>query len=219
MSPRRREGDPPPTAKEGLVARLRERILGGELIPGTPLREEELAAVHGVSRHTVRAALARLGEERLVRSAPYRGARVVELSDDEVAAMQALRGALESEAVHLLFAAHGEAWPARVLGPITRAIDALEAAERNGDWPETTRAHVAFHRALVAAAGSERITEAYERLDSEILLLLTHVRPHYPSGTLAAEHREYLRAVQTGDAGVVRGHLAHTTELIRMHRS
>ena len=53
---------------------LRERLVSGELSPGEPLPGEiELARAYGVSRVTVRAALDRLEQERLVRRQRGRG--------------------------------------------------------------------------------------------------------------------------------------------------
>ena len=99
MSPRRRESEPGPTHAAALADALRASILSGELGLDAPLREERLAAEHAASRHTVRAALQALAAERLVTIAPYRGARVANLDDDAVEALQELRGALEAEAV------------------------------------------------------------------------------------------------------------------------
>lgn len=218
MPPRGREAARGPTATEALVDALRVRILEGDVAPGEPLREEELAHRYALSRHTVRAALAVLGSERLVEVVAYRGARVAALDDDALVALQQLRGALESEAVRILGTRHGESWPAAVLGPVAASINALADAEASGDWQRTTRAHAEVHRTLVAAAASPRITDAYVRLESEILLLLTHVRPDYPPGAIAAEHRAYLDAVRRGGGAAVRAHLAHSTDLIRAAR-
>ncbi len=209
---------PRPTAKALLAEELRERILDGDIAPGTPLREEELSRSHGHSRHTVRSALSQLAAERLVQFIPYRGARVADLSDAEVEDLQALRGALEAEAVRLLHERHGDAWPDEVLSLVQEGIDALADAERGGDWLDITRAHADVHRRIVAAAGSSRIADSYEQLNSETLLLLTAVRSLYASGALAEEHRGYLRDIQSGDGAVVREHLAHTSQLIREAR-
>ena len=51
-----------------LAAILRARILDGDLEAGEPLRELELSAEYGVSRHTLRAAFRALAGEGLVRS-------------------------------------------------------------------------------------------------------------------------------------------------------
>lgn len=207
-----------PTAAAALAASLRAEIVGGTRTPGSPLREEELASAHELSRHTVRSALAALAAERLVEITPFRGARVTDLDDAALVALQQLRGALEAEAVRILRAAHGDRWPRAVREPLEAALDALADAEASGDWPRTTRAHAAVHQSLVAAAGSPRITEEYARLDAEILVLLTHVRPDYAGGALVREHRAYLRAVQRTGGDAVREHLAHSTALIRTAR-
>lgn len=219
MSPRRRDADPGPTAPARLEEALRTRILNGESAPGSPLREEDLATEFAVSRHTVRTALAALAAQRLVDAVPYRGARVAALDDDELEALQGLRTALEAEAVRLLIATHGTRWPESVTARMRTAVARLAEAEATGDWIATTHAHAAVHTAIVDAAGSARIAEAHAGLESEILLLLTHVRPHYPEGALAGEHTAYLDALPREGGEAVRAHLAHSTELIRAARS
>jgi DNA-binding GntR family transcriptional regulator len=219
MSPRRREHAPGPTAAATLTQALRSRILGGDIAPGTPLRESELADRYGVSRHTVRTALAALGAERLVASEPYRGSRVAQVDDAALSALQDLRVALESEAVRLMRERHGERWPPAVMAPIDAALRTLAAADADGDWRRTTMAHAAVHQAVVAAAGSPRITQAYARLDAEILLLLNHIRPDYPTGRLAKEHRRDILAMRRQGGSAVRAHLARSTALIRSARS
>jgi DNA-binding GntR family transcriptional regulator len=218
VSPRRREHAPGPTAASTLSDALRSRILGGDIAPGAPLREEELATSYSVSRHTVRSALAALASERLVTSEPYRGARVAQLDDAALVALQDLRGALEAEAVRLVRERHGERWPAEILAPIDSALRALAAADAAAEWQRTTLAHADLHQAIVAAAGSPRITQTYAQLDAEILLLLNHVRPDYPSGRLAREHRRDIVAMRRQGGSAVHAHLARSTALIRAAR-
>lgn len=198
-------------AADVLAADLRRRVLTGELALGAPLREEELAAATGHSRHTVRTALQRLVAERLAVAAPYRGVRVTDFSDDDVVALQQLRGALEAEAVRLLREAYAATWPAAVTGPVDAAIAHMGA---QADWPQVAAAHAQVHRALVEAAQSTRVAEAYARLDSELLLLLVHVRPAYSVPDLVAEHREYLARVQRDGPPAVRAHLDHATRTV-----
>ncbi|WP_139983455.1 GntR family transcriptional regulator [Nocardioides litoris] len=201
------------TAPALLADLLRDEVLSGRLGPGTPLREEDIATRTGHARHTVRAALARLVDERVAVSEPYRGVRVTAFDDADVVALQQLRGALESEAVRLLGGQHGPRWPRAVLAPVREALDAL-AAEPDDDWPAVARAHASVHRTLVAAAGSPRITAAHDRLDAELLLVLVQVRPAYTVAGLVREHRSYLAAVQRDGPDAVRRHLAHSTRLI-----
>ena len=63
---------------------LRHDILEGRLKPGDWLRQERLAHEHGVSQMPVREALKLLASEGLVEHVPYRGARVVHFTLDDV---------------------------------------------------------------------------------------------------------------------------------------
>jgi DNA-binding GntR family transcriptional regulator len=194
-----------PTGADRLADELRQRVLSGELEPGAPMREEALAEEYALSRHTVRRALERLAADRLLVSEAYRGVRVTSFSDADVVALQQLRTALESESVRLIRAEHGDSWPPDVLAPLTAAADRL------GSDPAPEQAHSAFHRGLVAAADSPRVSEAYERLDAEMLLFLRQLRFHYDSALLCAEHRAYLADVQRVGEEAVRQHLSHAT--------
>lgn len=213
MSPRRRDA-PGPTSAARLADDLRRRILTGDLRPGEPLREEQLAADTGLSRHTVRTALAALGAERLVVAEPYRGARVTDFTLEDVIALQQLRAALEGEAVRLVRERHGDAWPASVTDPIQAAIERLERVDE-ADWPSVAAAHAGVHRAVVAAAGNPRFDEAYARLDSELLLLLVHLRPQYSRAGLVAQHRAHLEDIRAVGEPAVRDHLAASTRLLQ----
>ena len=197
---------PGPRAADLVADAVRSGILSGELAPGTPLREEELSATHGVSRHTARTALTRLAGERLVTAEPYRGVRVSLLDDDALIALQQLRCALETEALRIV--------RDRGIHPpdVDAALDAL--ADASGNWPATLDAHARVHLALVDAAGSPRIAEEYRRLDSDMHLLLTQVRPAYAPGTLTSEHRAYVRAALDEPERAVRAHLDHSTRAI-----
>lgn len=205
-------GTPGPRAADTVADAVRAGILSGDLAPGTPLREEELSAAHGVSRHTARTALARLTAERLVTAEPYRGVRVALLDDAALIALQQLRCALETEALRIV--------RDRGIRPpdVDDALDALAAAEASGDWPATLEAHARVHLALVDAAESPRIAEEYRRLDSEMHLLLTQVRPAYGAGELDAEHRAYVEAALTDPERAVRAHLDHSTRAILEER-
>ncbi len=170
----------------------------------------------GLSRHTVRSALRLLAAERLVTVEPYRGARVAQFDTDGLVALQQLRAALECEAVRLVRARHGTTWPPDVVHQILEALDRLEraAATDPDDWPEVARAHAEVHSEIVAAARSPRLTETYRSLHTEMLLVLVHLRPRYRAEALVAEHRGYLRLIQSVGEDAVRAHVDHATALI-----
>ena len=77
---------------------LRSEIVEGRLKPGEWLRQERLAQEHGVSQMPVREALKQLASEGLVEHVPYRGARVVQFSADDVEDLYACRAFIEGMA-------------------------------------------------------------------------------------------------------------------------
>ncbi|MGD8599184.1 MAG: GntR family transcriptional regulator, partial [Anaerolineae bacterium] len=70
---------------------LRTAILDGDLQPGEWLRQQRIADELGVSQMPVREALKALAAEGVVEYIPYRGARVVEFSSEDVADLYAQR--------------------------------------------------------------------------------------------------------------------------------
>jgi DNA-binding GntR family transcriptional regulator len=78
--------------------RVRSSILEGRIRPGEWLRQERLAQELGVSQMPVREALKRLAAEGFVEHLPYRGARVVTLTPDDVEDLYACRAVLEARA-------------------------------------------------------------------------------------------------------------------------
>lgn len=194
---------------------LRARILAGALEPGAALRETELEAFYTVSRHTVRRALSLLVAERLATARAYHGVTVAPVGVDALVAVQELRCALESEAVRLLRVRHGAAWPASVTGPIEAALgDLARATARPAEGAAVDAAHSSVHRALVRAAGSPRITEAFDALDAELTLFLRHIRPDLEVSRLADEHRAFIEAARVHGEGAVRAHLDASTALL-----
>lgn len=132
-----------------------EGIADGTLTPGQWLRESSLGAELGLSRTPVREALRVLAAEGLVELVHNRGARVVPWDAEDVDETYRLRALLEGEAAGLA-ARHAPA-------PVVAQLEGLQARyERSiddGD-PAVQRAacNDAFHAAVLAAAGSARLS-------------------------------------------------------------
>lgn len=80
---------------------LVDSIVRGEFPPGAPLSELEIAVKFGISRAPAREAIYRLEARGLVRRLPHHGARVVELSVDDLRELFQVREALEGMACRL----------------------------------------------------------------------------------------------------------------------
>src|SRR6266852_750184 len=107
---------------------LRQRILDGELLPGTALQEVPMATSLGVSRNTVREATRILSMEGLLKRSAHRGVAVAQLSLEDVAEIYRLRHLLEIPAVR---AAKRE--DSDVLTEMRRALEGYEGAVEGVD--------------------------------------------------------------------------------------
>jgi GntR family transcriptional regulator, rspAB operon transcriptional repressor len=149
--------------RERIHDRLRNAILSGELRPGTPVIEAELAARLGASRTPVREALRRLEAEGLLEPRGLRGSVVRELREDDVVCVFEIREALESlaarRAARTIRAAHLEKLDEHV-EEMRDAVDDPSAMER---------ADTAFHDIILAVANGERLKRMLTELREELI--------------------------------------------------
>jgi DNA-binding GntR family transcriptional regulator len=142
---------------------LRERILRGELPPGTSFPEQQLTAAFGVSRNTLREAFQILIGERLLVHEPHRGVSVRRLVAADVRDIYTFRRLVECAALEA---------PERptAVPELRRAVTQGRAAARRGDWQEVGTADVRFHLAVTTRAGSERLNRTMHALLAELRL-------------------------------------------------
>lgn len=137
------------TLADRAFAAVHEAILLGRLEPGRRLPIERLAVALEMSPMPIREALRRLDAVGLVEHVPHRGARVTELSVEDVVEIYEARLALEPLAVRHAVERLSEEDAVRARA----AFDVLaKVARRPGarTWP----AHTEFHFTLYRAAGS-----------------------------------------------------------------
>jgi DNA-binding GntR family transcriptional regulator len=60
--------------------------------------------------------------------------------------------------------------------------------------------HDEIHRAIVDAAASRRLSDAYAALQGELLFFVTRIRPLYTVRTMQEAHRLLVDALLSGDA-------------------
>ncbi len=186
-------------------------VLDGSLEPGARLRETEYSKRLGIARHTFRAATQILIGEGLLRRSPNRGVQLAVLDSDDITDIFRLRAALELEAVRLVLESGTE------LPDAEHAVERLNNLPESASWRSVVDADMAFHRAIIDGAGSERIARAYGGVQSEILLCMAQLRPHYDKPSqVAREHRELLEPFTKGDLELAeerfRVHLDEATE-------
>lgn len=183
------------TVVESVAAALRGRILAGEFAPGSFLRDVRMAEEHETSRHTFRAAARLLVADGLLRQEAFRGFYVPEFGPDDIVDITRMRALLEGEAVRTI-TQFGEIPP--------DALSALEVMRRR---PKDTAALVTadrdFHRAIVNAGRSERLSKGYVAIEVELELLLTQRQGFYHDpGQMYEEHRELIVGLKSRVADV-----------------
>lgn len=134
---------------------IRAAIMSGDLAPGTPLAQEELAARLGVSRQPISHALVLLKHEGLVVERGRKGQMVAPIDAERLLGLYQVRGALDRLAARL--AARRVA--AEDIGGTTlkRLLDDGKAAAAAKDVGALVEADVAFHAALYALSGNPEI--------------------------------------------------------------
>ncbi|WP_336660899.1 GntR family transcriptional regulator [Leucobacter sp. USHLN153] len=163
-----------PTAEsvsERVAAQIREEIFSGVLPQGAALREVALAEVHQVSRRTVREALLSLASERLVVHERNRGASVRSLTAADISDLYAVRRTFEVQgARNAPFAKE------RDRRNLTEAYERLRAAAHGDDSRALVRSDLAFHGAVVALAGSPRLSAFYAQMSPEMEMAISVMR-------------------------------------------
>ena len=175
---------------------LRRAVFDGELESGTALREVALAASLGVSRPTVREALAVLVAEGLATREPNRGVSVAMADPDSVHDICQARQVLEGSGVRR--------WPdadERLRDAVRTSLVRYTGAVRSGgSYQELNQRHLAFHVSLVGLTGSPRLVAMAESLMTELRLALAQVdRLRRNAHDQAETHTQLVMLLERGD--------------------
>ena len=203
------------TLAERAFATLHEAIVTGVLAPGERLPIEELAEILEMSPMPIREALRLLDSVGLVENIPHRGARVTELSIDDLREVYEARLALEPLAV-------------RHAAENFTDQDAQQAADRLAEHVRASKqrtlgpiwaSHTAFHFALYDAANSRwmlRLIHPLWESSERYRFAMLPVRLNLDKRRL--EHEQILQACIDHDPDraslELRNHLARTANMI-----
>lgn len=194
---------------------LREQIFDGTLAPGSFVDEIALCERLSISRTPLREALKVLAAEGHVELLPNRGARVRELSLEEVEGLFAVAGALEALA--------GEQAAARVtdaqLAEITALHERMRSAFAARDMASYYALNRGIHETIVQATRNPVLLDQYALINARIrrIRFNSPMTPEIWSRAMA-EHEGMLNALARRDAaslsGILKTHLKHKCEAI-----
>ncbi|MGW6055660.1 GntR family transcriptional regulator [Streptomyces sp. NPDC055189] len=183
---------PIPSRTQYVLEAVKHRILTGQLAPGQPLVETELAAQFAVSKTPVREALKTLAGTGLVVMSQYKGATVRTVDAAMAQEVYDVRLLLEPEALRRTV---------RSGALLEEARDALERADTASDAAERSLANREFHRALYVPCGNPLLSRMLDDVRDQAALVSAVAWAALPSWEReAAEHREILRLALAGEA-------------------
>jgi DNA-binding GntR family transcriptional regulator len=171
---------------------IEESILSGQFKPRERLIEMDLILKFGVSRTVIREALKRLEAKGLIRTTPYRGAMVADLTVEEVEEIYFVRAELERIAVRL------------VLRHITeKEIRGLKRLAKEAEMHLREKTHQMiekdseFHRALFKISRNRYLYEMIDflRTKAHIVRFNAWSLPHRIEQSII-EHREIIKAIE-----------------------
>jgi DNA-binding GntR family transcriptional regulator len=183
---------------------LREAIIQGQLTPGEPLRQEQLATHFSVSRIPLREALRSLESEGWIEFLPNRGARVAGMDAAEALEIYEIRASLERTALELALPRHSdESW--QEVGV------ALRSAQREKQRSRYVHRNREFHLALYRPAERPHLLALIESLHKrgERYLRLKLEIPFHKQKS-DEEHEQIYTACRAGD-------LRRATEIMTTH--
>jgi len=189
---------PPLSKTEYVLQRLREDIASGLVVPGTSLRQSEIAARYGVSATPVREALRLLEAGGTITYAPHRGATVRELSPERVHDVYLLRAEIEG----LATAVAVERMTDEDLAAVEEVHRELQESAASGGQDLAVlnrRLHFTIYH-----AGSELIASHASSLWTLFPPRVTIWRDAQAARVLAADHEGILDALRQRDAGLAK---------------
>jgi DNA-binding GntR family transcriptional regulator len=190
----------PPTTQQVVLDALRRAIQDGELLPGSTIRPDDIAARFGVSRIPVRESLKILEGQGLVEHSAHTGYVVPMLTAEDAVEIYAIRAMLETEALRRGLRRATGADRAAAAEAYEAASRSLSDGDPNGYSVHSNR----FHAALFAPCAMPRLMRLIANVwDSTETYRPARMLPPRQRDDLHDEHRAILTAFQRGDAPAV----------------
>jgi len=181
---------------ERIYQDLRRRIREMQLLPGSRLRKNVIAAERGMSRAPINEAIARLAAEGLVDVFPQSGSFVSLIRPQDVRECMLLRTVLEVEAIRRATQTADKEFFANV----DENLEAQATAVRENDMVRHDNLDEAFHATIFRAVNSPRAQRLLDATRAILDRSRFHALPEAgrPKATLA-EHRRIVDAIRTRD--------------------
>ena len=198
---------------------LKRDIASGALVPGQPLRANDIADRFGVSATPTREALQRLTAQGLVVLDDKHVVRVADVSVKDLEEVYWLRQMLEPVALRLAFERADDSWRLAVAKATEDLRNSTRSTDGEPDPIRWSQAHQLFHRTLFEAADSVQLVRILTNLyhhSERYRMLVRGIRPLDEHGD---EHQEIAAHIAAGDVehavAALTAHFNRTVTLLR----
>lgn len=183
---------------DDISAFVKEQIADGRWGPGERINDATVAEELSVSRLSVREALSKLVENRLLERVRWKGFFVREVTVEEIESIVAIRTSLEKLAMSELMNDLSE----DTINHLCRAIDSSESTLTEGSHAEYMKADFEFHQVIYEKCGNPWIPVIIENL--HVFLNIGRnisMGADFSAAAAAsiADHREMLALMKNGD--------------------
>lgn len=193
--------------REQIKELIIQRILEGTYKPGDRVVELQLVQELGVSQAPVREALRDLEAMRFIETEPYRGARVREVTPQELNESYPVRAALEELAGQLAASLAGDETFRLLEAEMQNMHNAAKANDQHGLLVHDAR----FHEIIVEAAGNSVLLDSWSGLRIEAFTLVSVIKSQLDLAAIAEAHQPIVDSLRQRDADltgkVMRDHI------------
>lgn len=195
--------------REQIKELIIQRILEGAYKPGERIVELQLVQELNVSQAPVREALRDLEAMRFIETEPYRGARVREVTHEELTESYPVRAVLEELAGNIAAPEANDDLLRLLEVEMDHMLAAAHAKDQHGLLVHDAR----FHEIIIESTGNSVLLDSWSGLRIEAYTLVSVIKSQLDLVAIANAHLPILEALRQRDSGLVgkvmREHIEH----------
>lgn len=203
-----------------IYRKLKDRILDGELPPGTHLLENKIAEQAGISRGPIREALRLLEADGLVEARTNIGTFVHTFSIEEITEIYTVRSLLEGYTARLA----AEKATRTGVNNLRRIMKAAQKSADGGDLKETIKNDFDLHHQIWKMASHQILYDLLHHLEWRVRMLITLQAPLFTQLVDSIQdHTLIIDAIAEGNGeracNLIQEHIQQAGTLIVQHIS
>lgn len=191
---------------------LRQRIISGDLEPGTRISEAEISQSLSTSRQPVREAFIMLRNEGLVEVRPQRGTFVTKISQNKVGDARFIREAIEADIVKLL----AEKSTPELVASLRELLELQRKAIKENDADSFMEFDERFHRTMAELAGKKIAWKIIANMKAHFDRVRHLSSTQKPLAPLIEQHQSIVDAIERNSPEQAEAALrTHMREVLR----